>query len=563
MVYFTLQLELQFHIHRGSIFQGGSIFQAGPNMEKKTSKQKSTARLISELVKSFKARSMYPAGHPARAKFLGQLLKSIETFLENSNSLEVTVTKEGIQADGEEIKTSDAAHSYLAEECFARQIRHLILHKGFVGKDLDALFSLLAEEPEQIRADGGASDYIRTRTTGALLVEEIDYSGILEKRVETTSDKRSGYSVESHALKAPPSGHTDEQPVSPTVFDDPGTPELSQEEILTAKLDDLDQATQLQDYRNTLVDIRESLRASDIMDLDRYAVIVLRHLGKHLGSKRPEEALSMTRETVREFARPDLMETLAGELAKRSTADRNAIIDVLKSIHEVSIPALLKRLTEEEVAFGRKTILTTLGQFGEATRPYLYDWLDDERWYVLRNAIDLLSNVGGSDDSARIISCLEHKNSQVRLSALRFLTRHPIDVPDDKIQALLNDADREIRSRMIYALGVLRGRRALDQLLELAKKPAFGEGDVHTRENAVKGIGRVGGDDSVGFLKGLLDKRGIIDRESHEKIHKAAVEALIVIGGPSAAVVLNAVLENLKGDSRRLAEDHLRKSSRE
>ena len=316
-------------------FIEGSIFRTDPLMENKTPKKESTARLISELVKSFKARSMYPVGHPARAKFLGQLLKSIETFLENNNSLELTVTKEGIQADGEEIKTSDAAHSYLAEECFARQIRHLSLHRGFVDKDLDALFSLLAEEPEQIRADGGASDYIRTRTTGALLVEEIDYSGILEKRVETTSDKQSGYSVESQAMKAPPSGHTDEQPVSPTVFDDPGTPELSQEEILTAKLDDLDQATQLQDYRNTLVDIRESLRASDIMDLDRYVVIVLRRLGKHLGSKRPEEALSMTRETVREFTRPDLMETLAGELAKRSTTDRNAIIDVLKSIHEV------------------------------------------------------------------------------------------------------------------------------------------------------------------------------------------------------------------------------------
>ena len=66
----------------------------------------------------------------------------------------------------------------------------------------------------------------------------------------------------------------------------------------------------------------------------------------------------------------------------------------------------------------------------------------------------------------------------------------------------------------------------------------------------------------IGSLKGEENKL-IIDREVSEKIHKAAVEALIVIGGPSAAVVLNTVLKNLKGDSRRLAEDHLRKSSRE
>ncbi len=530
-------------------------------MEKKISKQESTARLISELVKSFKARSMYPAGHPARARFLGRLLQTIETFLESNNSLELTLTKEGIQAEGEEIKTSDGAHSYLAEECFARQIRHLSLYRGFVGKDLDALFSLLAEDPEQVREEGGAANYIRVRATGALLLEEIDYSVILEKRVESPAFGGSSYSVDSREPPTEPDSQVDVEPVTPAVFEDSGTTEISREEMLKNKFDELDGASHITDYRNILIDIREILRATDTMSLDRYTTIVLRHLGKHLISQRPEEALSMTRETVREFTRPDLMEALAGELAKRSTTDRDAITGVLKSVNEVSIPALLRHLTEEKEAFGRKTILTILGQFDEAIRPYLYEWLDDERWYVLRNAIDLLSNVGGSEDSKKICEFLDHNKPQVRLSALQFLTRHPAEVSEDRIQSLLNDSDREIRSRMIYALGALKGRRALGQLIELAKKPTFGQGDVHTRENAIKGIGRVGGEDSIRFLQGLLERRCILDRSGFDRIHKAAVEALVKIGGSSAATVLNTVLKNHKGDSRRLAEDYLRKWS--
>lgn len=530
-------------------------------MKNEPDKNESVERLVSELVKSFKAREMYPAGHPARGRFLGKLLQSVETFLEQYGNLELGVRREGIQIEEEFLKTNDGAHLFLAEECFARQVHAIRLLRGFSGQDLDALFSLLAEDPEQVRAQGGASVYTSSRATGSLTVTEVDYSGILERRKETSTEKSSGYVTESQAPLPPTEEHLPSEPLTPAVFDDPGTPEVSLEDVLQGKLDKLDKAADPASYNSALTDIRESLRAADAMNLDRHTASVLRHLGSHLISERPEEILVLARHTVKGFSAQKVLEGLAGDLAHRSAVDRETVTAILLAVGEASIPALLFSLSEEEEAFARKAIMTILGQFGDAMHPYLLEWLDDERWYVLRNIIDLLSQIHSDQDSGKILPFLDHKNKQVRLAALRFITRHPTSVPEKKIQALLNDADSDVRARVIYAIGVLKGKEGLEQLFALAKKPAVGQGDVATRENAIKGIGRVGGDESIQFLTGLLHKRAILDPEGSSRVRKAAVEALAKIGGPRAASALRDSVRILKGDARRQAEAFLRKGA--
>jgi HEAT repeat protein len=154
---------------------------------------------------------------------------------------------------------------------------------------------------------------------------------------------------------------------------------------------------------------------------------------------------------------------------------------------------------------------------------------------------------------------LQHPHPKIRLEALRFLYRYPVPVDEELMNRLLEDADVEVQARAVYALGVLMGSSGLLRLISLARKPLIGEGDVALREMAVKGIGREGGERSVQFLSDLMRTRSFLNREAGERVQKAAVEALVEIGGPRVLHALKGALPRLKGQALRSAEDFLRR----
>ena len=254
---------------------------------------------------------------------------------------------------------------------------------------------------------------------------------------------------------------------------------------------------------------------------------------------------------------PERVESLVDELIRGAREDREGIQARLESVEDLSVPILLRRLAVEDEILGRKVLLDSLGSFGQKVRPYLARWLKDEKWYVIRNALALMIRVGGRWDAPGVKGYLSHAHPKVRFEALCFLSRFPISVDDATVDSLLNDTSPEVREKAIYALALLQGRRGYNRLLEMAKKPPIGQGDVSLRTMAIRGIGRSRAVEAVEFLKGLLTVRPVIGREPFDRIQLACVEALMEIG--SAVDALQWALDRLTGDSLRAAQDYLRR----
>lgn len=514
--------------------------------------------LISELVRAFKAMAMYPPGHPARNRFFEKLLADFTAFLQREGSLEITFAKDGVTFSGETVTTRDGSEQFLARECFNRQIAHIRFVRGITSGDFVLFFDLLATDPEALRASGGALEFVRGRGSGSFTLEQVDYEGILERRVETSDEEQSVYGSEIRTPVAPPDSSQDELSINPQ-FAPSDKKEVSQEQWLAEKLAELDRTGSVADYRSVLREIITGIRSTGGMDMPQYTYMVLKHLGRHLLARAPEEIRQTIRETVVELGQPSAVEELAVQLTVRDNPDRTAVQSIMKEIPGIAIPVLLRRLAEETGSYGRRVIIDTLGGFGDAMRPYLERWLRDDRWYVIRNAMGLLQQVGGPQDSGNVRTFLEHPNSKVRLEALRFLYRFPTPIDDHVMDRLLSDEDPEVRARAVYALGVLQGQKGLARLMELAAKPFMGEGDLVKREMAIKGLGREGGEEAVSFLTKVLGQRSLANPSGGERIRKAAVDALVEMGDARAIQVLSASLRRLKGEAAKVARDFLRR----
>jgi HEAT repeat protein len=501
--------------------------------------------------------AMYPAGHPSRAKFFQKLLADFTSCLALDPIMEFKMEGDAVILADETLGTKDGSSQFLARECFARQISSLRFMRGLSAEDLEIFFELLAMDVEKIRGAGGAVELIRGKGSGSLQLEQVDYEGILGRRVEVTEENGSHYGSETFSPVAPPDGVTDLK-ATPR-FTDEDKPEISQDEWLAGKLSELDKAGTVAQYKAVLKDIMVSLRETGSMGLPHYAAAVLKHLGKYFLKQVPDEISKVNTESIRLLALPAAIEEVAAQLTMRQQPDREAIQAVLFQTHSVSIPVLLRMLADENETYGRRTIISFLGRFGDVLRPHLEKWLRDDRWFVVRNALGLLQQVGGQHDSANVRTFLQHPHPKVRLETLRFLYRFPIPVDEGLMNQLLDDADLEVQARAVYALGVLQGARGLERLIVLAKKPYFGEGDVTRREMAVRGIGREGGDRSIQFLSDLLKKRSFIRPSGGERIQKATVAALVEIGGQRSVKVLRQSFRKLKGEALKDAEEFLRR----
>jgi HEAT repeat protein len=522
----------------------------------------SVALLVSELVRAFKAMAMYPAGHPSREKFFQKLQADFSSCLSFEPVIELKVEAPSITWSGEPLSTKDGSSEFLARECFTRQISSLRFTRGLSAEDLEVLFELLAMDAETIQSAGGAVVLCRGKGSGSFQLEQVDYEGILGRRVEITGEKASHYGSDTFSPVAP-SGETAEPRAANLNFRDDGSPEINQDEWLAGKLRELDKAGTIAQYKMVLTDILNRLRETGGMGIPDFAAAVLKHLGKYLLKQVPEEISKINTESIRLLAQPPALEEMVAQLTMREQPEREAIQAVLYQVPDLSIPVLLRMLADENEAFGRRTIISFLSRFGEMLRPHLEKWLRDDRWYVVRNALGLLQEVGGQKDSTNVRTYLQHPHPKIRLEALRFLYRFPISVDEGLMNRLLDDADLEVQARAVYALGVLQGSRGLQRLMALARKPFFGEGDVNRREMALKGIAREGGDRSIQFLSGILKARSFLSPSGRERIQKAAVDGLVEIGGARSVKVLWQSFSRLKGEAFKTAQEFLRREGQE
>ena len=516
------------------------------------------ASIVTELVRAFKAMAIYPPGHPSRARFFQKLLTDISECLAVEPIIEFKIEASAITLSGEPLEAKDGSCQYLARECFLRQISSLRFMRGLIAEDLEIFLDLLAMDVEVIRNAGGAVEILRGKGSGSFQLEQVDYEGILVRRVEVVDQDQSQYGSETISPVAPPEGVTDLSTATPRLTD-ADRPEITQDEWLAAKLLELDKADNVAQYKAVLNDIMSSLRATGGMGMPHYAAAVLKHLGKYLLKPVHDEISRVNMEAIQSLAQPPVIAEVVAQLTMREQPDREAIEAVLLQTHSMSIQELLRRLAEENESFGRRTIISFLGRFGGALRPHLERWLRDDRWYVVRNALGLLQQVGGQHDSANVRTFLQHPHPKIRLEALRFLYRFPIKVDEGLMNRLLDDADLEVQARAVYALGVLLGAKGLQRLITLAKKPLFGEGDLIRREMAIKGLGREGGDRAIQFLSDVLRTRSFFSPEAGERIQNAAVDALVEIGGPRTVNAFRRSLPRLKGQALRDAQDFLRR----
>jgi HEAT repeat protein len=160
------------------------------------------------------------------------------------------------------------------------------------------------------------------------------------------------------------------------------------------------------------------------------------------------------------------------------------------------IPYLLERMANENERVLRSFYLVCLKKLGPSVIEAAGKWLNDERWYVLRNILELLLESDGRTLISKIRPLVKHQHPKVKFEAIKAclafrdtsvlgILLKDIDSPDEEIslpaiQLASHANDKRINTKLLDILGKhaiignyhLKIKRAVVRTLAEKKHPS-------------------------------------------------------------------------------------------
>jgi hypothetical protein len=206
-------------------------------------------------------------------------------------------------------------------------------------------------------------------------------------------------------------------------------------------------------------------------------------------------------------------------LANRTDANYTRLAaTILRYSHPVGTDAALKHLIEEKNAANRLALLRLISMIGPLCLEHARKYLQDDRWYVVRNMCNLLAELRDPELANHLAEVLKHREERVQQAALNALTKSRAPGRAELIALALGGMAPAVQDQSLDELLFLRSPgcvAALDAFVSSGKTTP-----VMIRK-ALQAMGNIPGEEATSVLNRLA-----ASLETSDAIRKYASELL-------------------------------------
>jgi len=219
---------------------------------------------------------------------------------------------------------------------------------------------------------------------------------------------------------------------------------------------------------------------------------------------------------------------VGGLLRQHGTSERQLALaaQYLSLVAREAIRELTALLAEEQDRQVRARMCRVLAKVGPSAVPVLLEWLEDPRWFLVRNLVLVLGKIGDEAAFGPIVTLLDHPHTRVRIEAVRALAAIAPTRAATPLVRLARDADPEVRLEAIQALGALRRDEAVPILRDVAAGASVGVADLTLRREAVEALAAIGTPSARAALAGLARRRVWFWKRTERRLRDIATSAL-------------------------------------
>jgi hypothetical protein len=265
-----------------------------------------------------------------------------------------------------------------------------------------------------------------------------------------------------------------------------------------------------------------ALREANSLDVLADAVERLARAG---GDVPDEAGVAMARALLT----PGVASRLAARLGAAHEEERRAeLVTTCVRLGRDMAVALADALSETTDRFARRAYLGAMVAMGDDALSVAEEMVEDSHWFVVRNAVAILGEIGGPRAVELVTSSLAHTDAHVRREALLSLAKVGGEDAGMLVYGMIEDPDPEVRLAAAMAAGALKVERALKPLLRLLES----ERDPDVVAAVLRALGQLGDPGATN----AVEKRAVGSFLSKPPtgVRIAAYRALHGIGTPRA-----------------------------
>jgi len=239
-----------------------------------------------------------------------------------------------------------------------------------------------------------------------------------------------------------------------------------------------------------------------------------------------------------------------GKVLEREEVRLEDVNAYLSLLQKNSITPLIKLLGELKNSKARRVFCDALSEIGKNAVELITPFIDDRRWFLVRNITYILGRIGKEQSFPYILKAFNHEEIRVRREAIQALGL----IGGSKAVGLLVKAvtDNDVRIRCMAAinLGKVGKDAGLIPLLEVVQSKDFYKREPVEIKAFFNAIGMSGSNEAVPVLQQLLERKSWFGRGTTDEIRIGAANAMAMIGTPDAKILLEEG-KNSKDDSIR------------
>ncbi len=256
-----------------------------------------------------------------------------------------------------------------------------------------------------------------------------------------------------------------------------------------------------------------------------------------------------SRELVKHLMNAAVESRMAIRLGTIPDAERRSVlVDAYSGMGASMAAAAAEAMAASEDRTARRTYMSLLLGMGEDGVAVVESMSVDSRWYVARNGVVMIGEIGGDAALGRLTGALAHGDGRVRREALAALAKIGGEDAGLLSMGLLDDHEADVREAAARTLSALKVQRAVRPLLDLLAR----EKEQAVVEQVLRALGRIGDPGAVPVISKKA-AGGLLARNSTE-VRVAAIAALGDIGTPQALKTISAAAQDKNPEIQRAAQ---------